>query len=296
MSLPLSKRFRMDVPVSDAESEASTLPVITRSKYWFKDGNVVLQAEETQFRVHQSMLAHHSRVFNDLFGIPQPEVSQDPMVDGCPLVPLSDTAADVRQIMAIFYDNISFLDLRNSMQVDQISAMLRMGKKYEIDYLMNEALQRLRCNYPTTLAVWDESFDSSNPNPIEDVNDSVLNAGIISLGHEHSIFTILPSAYFHYTTKTSPEAIVSGEDDDFLISPERPAVLYELKNVFWSMDDGVITDLAPWVPNETISVKLCASCLASVKACFEEARQQLWQELPAFFGFAKWEDLRDFDS
>lgn len=41
--------------------------VIVRSDIWQFDGNVVLQAENIQFRVHKSVLAANSVVFKDMF-------------------------------------------------------------------------------------------------------------------------------------------------------------------------------------------------------------------------------------
>jgi hypothetical protein len=71
---------------------------------WFTDGNIVLEAEETQFRVHRGvLLAMHSSVFKDMFEIPQP--SDEPTVEGCPVVQLCDTAADVECLLTSVYNN-----------------------------------------------------------------------------------------------------------------------------------------------------------------------------------------------
>lgn len=40
---------------------------------WLDDGNIILHVENTQFRVHRSVLAMNSMVFQDMFGIPQPQ-------------------------------------------------------------------------------------------------------------------------------------------------------------------------------------------------------------------------------
>lgn len=41
------------------------------TRFWFKDGNVVLQAADTQFRVYKGILAAQSDVFETMFSIPQ---------------------------------------------------------------------------------------------------------------------------------------------------------------------------------------------------------------------------------
>jgi hypothetical protein len=61
----------------------------TRSKVWYKDGSVVLQAESTQFHVHWGVLLQHSDFFAaDLEGLPQP--NNQPTVDGCHIIELQD--------------------------------------------------------------------------------------------------------------------------------------------------------------------------------------------------------------
>lgn len=68
---------------------------------WLEDGNIILHAENTQFRVHRSVLSIHSTVFQDMFGIPQPQ--GEPTIDGCPVVHLSDSAQDVKLLLDALY-------------------------------------------------------------------------------------------------------------------------------------------------------------------------------------------------
>jgi chorismate mutase len=72
--------------------------------------------------------------------------------------------------------------------------MLRLGRKYDIVYLENEALQRLRHDYPTTLNEWDSLHEDTKPqiDPASDVHE------IISIAHEFALNTILPAAYVRY--------------------------------------------------------------------------------------------------
>ncbi len=95
-SNPTIKRRRTEADT--AESDSTCLPdnAVERSaQFWFDDGNVVLQAEATRFRVHRSILSHHSSVMKDCFKCPQPE--DTPTVEGCPLVHLQDAAKDNQQ-------------------------------------------------------------------------------------------------------------------------------------------------------------------------------------------------------
>ena len=65
---------------------------------WFEDGTVVLQAEDTLFRVYSGILARHSQFFQSLLTLPQPQNAE--VYDGCPLIRMSgDSAADVREVL-----------------------------------------------------------------------------------------------------------------------------------------------------------------------------------------------------
>ena len=84
-----------------------TVKVVRSSKFWFEDGNVVLQAEYTQFRIHRSVLSMHCPIFRDMFACSLPE--NGPMVDGCPLIHLSETLEDVKNLVKILYKSIKWV-------------------------------------------------------------------------------------------------------------------------------------------------------------------------------------------
>ncbi|EJD37907.1 hypothetical protein AURDEDRAFT_116662 [Auricularia subglabra TFB-10046 SS5] len=48
-----------------------------RSKYWFEDGNVTLQVGETRFKLHKSLLANASTMFNDMLALGANAVSDE---------------------------------------------------------------------------------------------------------------------------------------------------------------------------------------------------------------------------
>lgn len=76
-----------------------TMATPKRSSVWFEDGNVVLQAENTQFRVYRGILCASSSIFKDMFSIPQPPLSKERLVEGCPVVYLPDSAIDVQYVL-----------------------------------------------------------------------------------------------------------------------------------------------------------------------------------------------------
>lgn len=80
-------------------------------EFWFHDGNVVLQTSSEQYRVHQSLLSLHSKVFADMFSIPQPTDASgsgvadnlNETIDGCPVVRIYDDSDDVYILLRVLY-------------------------------------------------------------------------------------------------------------------------------------------------------------------------------------------------
>ncbi|CAA7261832.1 unnamed protein product [Cyclocybe aegerita] len=343
MSEPPAKRPRLasddgDVTVSSTESASG----ITRStNFWLDDGNIILQAENTQFRVHKSMLARQSSIFKDMFSIPQPSEPLDPVVEGCPVVTLSDKASDVDCILSIFYDNVNVVDLGEALSIDQLAVILCMGKKYDITYLRDRALKKLRRCFPTTINGWDAS--------LRDGKDSTLNfdplvytiESVISLAHTHGIPSILPSAFLFYASQVPPDRILRGDYDvlsheariqcilgrddlahriytivqgwtadtrkfmsDLKCEPDdcaglsRMEVLEDLGDVLWLADEKTVWGLNADIPKRASDTLryICEPCATSVKKCYDDARQEIWKELPEIFALPEWEQLKDFDT
>lgn len=87
----------------EGSSEASKLYVrpLERSDIWYDDGNIVLQAQNHQFKVYRGVLAGSSSVFKDMFSLPQPPPKDNDLVEGCPIVQLSDKWRELRWILQL---------------------------------------------------------------------------------------------------------------------------------------------------------------------------------------------------
>ncbi|KAF6741453.1 hypothetical protein DFP72DRAFT_944073 [Ephemerocybe angulata] len=180
-----------DGPTADGDQIA-----VTRSDIWFDDGSLVIQAENTQFKVHKGVLTRHSSVFADVFAMPHPE--GEPTIEGCPVLQLQDSAEDINNFLLALYDRCSHT--KDAIPLAVIAAMIRMGKKYDVPTLRDEGFARLNWEFPNTLESWDiqeadESYtritDNSSPR-----NHSVL-FGTVELAHQCDIKTVLPTAYYN---------------------------------------------------------------------------------------------------
>jgi len=106
LAFTMSDNHALKRQQTDPQEEAQTQP-LQKSRFWFDDGNVILQAENTQFRVHRSLLSMHSNIFKDIFSVPQPTDTTTTLnVDGCPVITLSDKADDLEHVLSIFYETI----------------------------------------------------------------------------------------------------------------------------------------------------------------------------------------------
>ncbi|KAK7025089.1 BTB domain-containing protein [Favolaschia claudopus] len=124
---------------------------LTRSNTWRSDGNVVLQAGNTQYRVHWSVLSLHSPVFHDMQGLPQPP--EQPIIEGCPVIELLDDPQDVEYLLEALYTP-TFLG-QKKIPFPAVGALIRLGRKYEFKALFDLVVGRLASEFPTTLKGYD---------------------------------------------------------------------------------------------------------------------------------------------
>jgi hypothetical protein len=96
----------MNIPNNRSRTDSSgpTFPTTLCLEPWFNDGNIVIWAENTQFRVHRGVLSQHSVIFKDMFSLAAPAAGAE-VVDDCPVVQLSDTAVDVQHVLNAIYEN-----------------------------------------------------------------------------------------------------------------------------------------------------------------------------------------------
>jgi hypothetical protein len=80
-------------------------------KLWFPDGNVVLEAENTRFRIYQGVLVQNSPIFADMLSIPQP--SNPEQHEGTMLARLPDTAEEMLYFLMALFSEYKYVNLRS---------------------------------------------------------------------------------------------------------------------------------------------------------------------------------------
>ncbi|KAF5340566.1 hypothetical protein D9611_007303 [Ephemerocybe angulata] len=302
---------------------------------WFDDGNVVLQAEDIQFKVHKSVLAKHSSVFADLFDMPH--ANDEPKVDGCPIVELHDSAEDIKHMSLRLYglDSWKTRDrtARGDLPMALVRAIIRMGRKYDIEHIRDEGLELLKKAFPTELSGWENITQSPHKFECQTricrcVFELALEA--IKLAHESDIKTILPACYLVICcyrdgkhTHMIPAEVRAlcafggeeildgrnstvyswladlGETEKCTNSPRCLRLGREFMKDVWQYP-SLLTTFWDW---RYIALlyghrmdDLCVPCLRGAERSHQEKRREVWGKLPGYFGLPGWGELKDFEN
>ncbi|KAF7296525.1 BTB domain-containing protein [Mycena chlorophos] len=187
-------------------------------EYWFDDGNIVLQAEQTQFRVTKSMLAMHSTVFRDMLTIPLPP--DEPVIDGCPIVFLpDDKPEDWKHLLDAMYPKRQATSFHwqswpsQNPTLDVIHSILRLSRKYDVPAFRQECIRRLKLEFPSTFegleAVWG-AWKHIEMDPGRGDINTVFQ--LINLSREFNLPSLLPLACYIVAASSSKEAMQRVSD------------------------------------------------------------------------------------
>ncbi|KAJ7649968.1 hypothetical protein FB45DRAFT_1017387 [Roridomyces roridus] len=113
-------------------------------------GDQEIVAPRLQFRVHWGVLSLHSSFFRDLEGLPQP--LDEPKVDGCPIVELSDSAEDVEVVLKALYN--PFFSSQKPLPLSAIASYVHLSRKYDLKQLLQTMVERLTYENPTTMEAY----------------------------------------------------------------------------------------------------------------------------------------------
>ncbi|KAJ7689811.1 hypothetical protein B0H17DRAFT_1011877 [Mycena rosella] len=169
---------------------------------WFSDGGLVVQAEQSLFRISGGILAARSPVFKDMLVFPQPPDAET--VEGCPVVRLPDSATDIIAFFKAIFDSSFFEPHPSPTELDLVISILHLSNKYAVDYLKRRALVHLSHRYATTLSEYDgPSLDTT---PDDDAQTAPYEVAAILIAREVAALWILPMA-FYYLASTEDAAI-----------------------------------------------------------------------------------------
>ncbi|KDQ56535.1 hypothetical protein JAAARDRAFT_58838 [Jaapia argillacea MUCL 33604] len=297
-------------------------PLIRSADVWFDDGNVILIAESTQFKVFRGILSASSPIFQDMFSL-STEVPEE-SIDGCPVVHLSDTTADVSHMLRALHDRRYFRD-QGFQPIVVIGAILRLGMKYNITHFVEDATARLQSEFPHSLGEYEKLPDGWVA--IEEAPGNLLD--VIALAWETKMLSTLPVAFYCFCLgddfstyllkgkirSDHSTAILSSEDQRRCIFGKEKLIQLQAETSFgWlhtSSNCGVTRRdcemkklrlfASLWSPSPELcildawsaewEVGLCASCIDFGREAFEAGKQGAWSKLPSFFDLPPWNEL-----
>ncbi|KAF7299339.1 BTB domain-containing protein [Mycena indigotica] len=178
---------------SDDDDDYLVPPITSRSvDYWFEDGNVILQVQQTQFRLSKSILSMHSPIFHSMFSLSLPE--NEPLCEGCPVVVLSgDASEDWEHLLGVIFpkDCFSF----EQPYLHQISAILRLSKKYDLAGFRKYCVERFKAEFPTKLPQFDLVMRSWTHFCVRKDEEFEACVQITNLARELGLYSILPTVF-----------------------------------------------------------------------------------------------------
>ncbi|KAJ7605687.1 hypothetical protein DFH06DRAFT_256446 [Mycena polygramma] len=288
---------------------------------WFYDHGLVLQAGNRLFRVSGATLAARSSVFRDMVSIPQPE--NQPLIDGCPVVLLHDSPTDAEYLLRAIFDSGFFERPPAPTTFKIVSGILKLSRKYDVEYLRRRALLHLSAALPRSLA----EFDSCNPLFPFGSRESVFS--LLLLVHNLGLTWALPMVLY-YASCFDVEDITDGVVFDGT-RVHLPAALQRLGLVgrskltmiqnhdsyrflrylpcegclsrdecrdrvrlFLDRVTGllIVDPLSLFNDGSWASFHLiCTACSLAAQPEHKATRQRVWDELPAVFGLESWETL-----
>ncbi|KDR77431.1 hypothetical protein GALMADRAFT_138543 [Galerina marginata CBS 339.88] len=269
---------------------------------WFEDGNIILQVQATQFKVHRSVLSNQSEIFKDMLAVPQP-----PSLAECPVVVLHDSALDVESVLLLLYDTMRLYNFREKMSLSVLGSMLRLGRKYQFKHFITEALHCLNLEFPSDFDLWDVREGGRY---VQDTGNSLFDAFYIA--HENSIKSILPSLYLIICCRCRLPQIIAGLDRPgkrpYLKTGEPQAFLQGREKLFRSVSQNTMAWLMKSIFNAEIMEVIwlvaysweknnlhrafCGPCDKVAKEAHDASRKVIWDMVPQYFGIKD----EDFDA
>ncbi|KAF5385862.1 hypothetical protein D9615_002356 [Tricholomella constricta] len=127
--------------------------------YYFDDGDIIVQAETTLFRVHAGNLVKLGGIFEELLSLPQPTGTDDAgYIDGVPVCPLFGTAPrDVRYLMAYAYGKISpkitTAQIFDSLHWNSAVSLLHLSHMFDLVDVRREVIDAFEVVFPCKLGL-----------------------------------------------------------------------------------------------------------------------------------------------
>ncbi|TFK89940.1 hypothetical protein K466DRAFT_518023 [Polyporus arcularius HHB13444] len=171
MSLAAEGKRSRTPETSDSAAEfAKKKKTPCRGEVWFDDGNLIITTGDTMFKLYKGLLAAQSPVFAGMFAVA--DSNSGPLSGDTSQVELHDSPEDMTHLLRALLPRMNVSKQENSGKKTytfaQLSALVRLAHKYEIDDIQNEALSVLKTQFAYDLKnPWlcdgEKAFNMPNP-------------------------------------------------------------------------------------------------------------------------------------
>ncbi|TFK39072.1 hypothetical protein BDQ12DRAFT_630250, partial [Crucibulum laeve] len=311
--VPRGSREKRNSMTEEENIQFTSSPIL-KSSIWFEDGNVVLFATDTYFRVHRGMLSRHSSVLRNRFIIDSRRPYDGELVEGCPVVGLGESAQDVQFILSALYDYPCCTNIPQSLSF--ISALLMLGLKYDMPVLRscgiacieaeiprdyNAWMKRRRysrmsyyqgCEFDTILILLQNGLDEFVPYALYDCmayQPDIIKAGITQ---DDGFISCLPLKFREQCLKGREKIIEEQLRLSFSWLTEDSIMPYsscltlrdckigrrELYDEICMNDPVCLLGLDGW--KDVWNNYLCIRCVRKARKVYAEGRRKIWESIP----------------
>ncbi|TFK81976.1 hypothetical protein K466DRAFT_557214 [Polyporus arcularius HHB13444] len=190
-----SQRAKLDAVPTVEYGEGGT-KLSRDDEFWYKDGNVVIVAGDTKFRVFKGILEDHSPVLKDMLLRTRREARSSEFASNAPMysaIHLTDTVEEVRHLLrTCIPKSPACLHLSTDPTYEEVAMSVRLGRKYGIAALVDNTIAYLKRYYPSDFDAW-QKLDSSKSPPKFKPEHAI---GVVNLALLTGATTLLPSALF----------------------------------------------------------------------------------------------------
>ncbi|KLO08406.1 hypothetical protein SCHPADRAFT_835399 [Schizopora paradoxa] len=295
---------------------------------WFSSGDVVLSTNIYLFKVHKELLALQSSVFKDMFELEQPVEGVQGIVqelyEGLPLVALvGDEGKDVAHLLkAVYYRDYYDRD-NDKTPLEIIVALLVLGNKYDFKHIQSDVMKQLLRLYPNTLDGFDDVDQGGYDCNLFGVHRVKSDFKLLEACHTANVAVLLPILYYACSEFTV-EWIYEQVDE---VGGLHASCLRTLLTGKCKLSLALRT-LVAFLPDEFSNISCssckagasvrhlhhqhgshlwtykgqdlaqsvlkdgCKQCTANLATRIDEKREEIWEKIPSFFGFAGWDELQ----
>ncbi|TBU45385.1 hypothetical protein BD309DRAFT_1017834 [Dichomitus squalens] len=189
---------RSTVRSDDAQIGESAIDQLLKrdEELWYEDGNLVLIANNVEFRLFKGPLVAQSLVFKDMLSLPQP-----PSLDNHSREHVSgpsyatvhlhgDSLPDLRHFLRMFVGHsIPFGGLSDP-TYHQLSSVIRLAHKYQCEKLLGSCVDYLKRFYHDNFEAWRDSTTCITPPNLERIHA----IGVVNLARLLGQDKMLPGA------------------------------------------------------------------------------------------------------